>query len=193
MVFKVDFEKAFDSLRWDYFDAIMEQLGFGNKWRMWIASCLKNSRASILVNGSPTSEFELSKGLRQGDPMSPFLFILDKEGLHAMVSKAVNTGLFKGASIGHGNINVSHLLYDDDAIFVGEWSHSNAYNLICLLRCFYMVSGLKINVHKSKLSGVNVPNEDVSNMALVLGCEVAKLPMMYLGVPVGCNMGRCDN
>ncbi|GJZ00491.1 RNA-directed DNA polymerase, eukaryota [Tanacetum coccineum] len=188
----VDFEKAFDSLRWDYFDAIMEQLGFGNKWRMWIAGCLKNSRASILVNGSPTSEFELSKGLRQGDPMSPFLFILAMEGLHAMVSKAVNTGLFKGASIGHGSINVSHLLYADDAIFVGEWSHSNAYNLICLLRCFYMVSGLKINVHKSKLLGVNVSDEEVSNMAFVLGCGITKLPTMYLGVPVGCNMGRCD-
>ncbi|GJY65577.1 RNA-directed DNA polymerase, eukaryota, reverse transcriptase zinc-binding domain protein [Tanacetum coccineum] len=159
---------------------------------MWIVGCLKNSRASILVNGSPTSEFELFKGLRQGDPMSPFLFILAMEGLHAMVSKAVNTGLFKGASIGHGNINVSCLLYANDAIFVGEWSYSNAYNLICLLSCFYMVSGLKINVHKNKLSGVNVPDEDVSNMSLVLGCGVAKLPMMYLGVPVGCNMGRCD-
>nr|GEV07737.1 putative RNA-directed DNA polymerase, eukaryota, reverse transcriptase zinc-binding domain protein [Tanacetum cinerariifolium] len=64
--------KAFDSLRCDYLDAIMEQLVFGNKWRMWIVGCLKNSRASILVNGSPTSEFELSKGLRQGDHMSPF-------------------------------------------------------------------------------------------------------------------------
>ncbi|GKB88582.1 RNA-directed DNA polymerase, eukaryota, partial [Tanacetum coccineum] len=149
-------------------------------------------RASILVNGSPTSEFELSKGLHQGDPMSPFLFILAMEGLHAMVSKAVNMGLFKGASIGHSSINVSHLLYADDAIFVGEWSYSNAYNLICLLWCFYMVSGLKINVHKSKLLVVNVPDEEVSNMALVLGCGIAKLPMMYLGVPVRCNMGRCD-
>ncbi|GKB28401.1 putative RNA-directed DNA polymerase, eukaryota, reverse transcriptase zinc-binding domain protein [Tanacetum coccineum] len=191
-ILDVDFEKAFDSLKWDYLDAIMEKLGFGNKWRMWIVGCLKNSRASILVNGSPTSEFKLSEGLHQGDPMSPFLFLLAMEGLHAIVSKAVNTGLFKGASIGHGNINISHLLYADDAIFVGEWSNSNAYNLICLLRCFYMVSGLKINMHKSKFSGVNVPDEDVSNMALVLGCGVAKLQMMYLGVPVGCNMGRCD-
>ncbi|GJX11596.1 putative RNA-directed DNA polymerase, eukaryota, reverse transcriptase zinc-binding domain protein [Tanacetum coccineum] len=193
MVFKVDFEKAFDSLRWDYLDVIMEKLGFGFKWRMWISGCLKNSRASILINGSPTPELDMFNGLRQGDPMSPFLFILAMEGLHALVSKAVATGLFKGASIGRGNINVSHLLYADDAIFVGEWSHSNAYNLLCLLRCFYTVSGLKINVHKSKILGVNVLDEEVSSMALVLGCGVAKLPMMYLGVPIGCNMGRCDN
>ncbi|GJU41066.1 putative RNA-directed DNA polymerase, eukaryota, reverse transcriptase zinc-binding domain protein [Tanacetum coccineum] len=190
MVFKVDFEKAFDSLRWDYLDAIMEKLGFGNKWRSWIAGCLNHSRASILVNGSPTSEFELSKGLRQGDPMSPFLFILAMEGLHALLAKAVNSGLFKGALIGQGNISISHLLYADDAIFVGEWSHTNAYNLICILRCFYLMSGLKINVHKSKISGINVDHNDVYNMALVLGCGAVKLPMMYLGVPVGCNMGR---
>ncbi|GJZ78702.1 RNA-directed DNA polymerase, eukaryota [Tanacetum coccineum] len=193
MVFKVDFEKAFDSLRWDYLDVIMEKLGFGFKWPMWIYDCLKNSRASILINGSPTSEFDMFNGLRQGDPMSPFLFILAMEGLHALVSKAVTTGLYKGASIGRGNINVSHLLYTDDAIFVGELSHSNAYNLVCLLQCFYMVSGLKINVHKSKILGVNVLDEEVSSMALVLGCGVAKLPMMYLGVPIGCNMRRCVN
>ncbi|GJU26203.1 RNA-directed DNA polymerase, eukaryota, reverse transcriptase zinc-binding domain protein [Tanacetum coccineum] len=63
MVFKVDFEKAYDSLRWDYLDVIMENLGFGYKWRTWISGCLKNSQASILVNGSPTAEFEIFKGL----------------------------------------------------------------------------------------------------------------------------------
>ncbi|GKC45716.1 RNA-directed DNA polymerase, eukaryota, partial [Tanacetum coccineum] len=142
MVFKVDFEKAFDSLRWDYLNVIMEKLGFGFKWRMWISGCLKNSRASILINGSPTSEFDMFNGRRQGDPMSSFLFILAMEGLHVLVSKAVTTGLYKGASIGRG---------------------------------------------------VNVLDEEVSSMALVLGCRVAKLPMMYLGVPIGFNMRRCVN
>ncbi|GKD40944.1 putative RNA-directed DNA polymerase, eukaryota, reverse transcriptase zinc-binding domain protein [Tanacetum coccineum] len=72
MVFKVDFEKAYDSLRWDYLDVIMENLGFGNKWCTWIQGCLKNSRASILVNGSPTVEFEMFKGLRKGGPVVSF-------------------------------------------------------------------------------------------------------------------------
>nr|GEX22282.1 heat stress transcription factor A-4c-like [Tanacetum cinerariifolium] len=59
MVFKVDFKKAFDSLRWDYLDVIMEKLGFGFKWRMWISGCIKNSRASILINGLPNPEFDM--------------------------------------------------------------------------------------------------------------------------------------
>nr|GEZ22920.1 putative RNA-directed DNA polymerase, eukaryota, reverse transcriptase zinc-binding domain protein [Tanacetum cinerariifolium] len=193
MVFKVDFEKAYDSLRWDYLDVIMKNLGFGNKWCTWIQGRLKNSRASILVNGSPTVEFKIFKGLRQGDPLSPFLFILAMKGLHATICTAVSRGILKGASVGHCNITLSYLFYADDAIFVGEWSQSNAYNLICMLRCFYMVSGLRINVHKSKLLCVNVPDGDVVDMAKVLRCGVSKLPMMYLDVPVSCNIGRCNN
>nr|GEV18044.1 RNA-directed DNA polymerase, eukaryota, reverse transcriptase zinc-binding domain protein [Tanacetum cinerariifolium] len=102
LVFKVDFEKAFDYLRWDYLGVIMENLGFSFKWRTWIDGCLQNSRASVLVNGSPTAEFEIFKGLRQGDPLSPFLFILAMKGLHASICKAVDVGVFKRASIGQG-------------------------------------------------------------------------------------------
>ncbi|GKE37109.1 RNA-directed DNA polymerase, eukaryota, reverse transcriptase zinc-binding domain protein, partial [Tanacetum coccineum] len=193
MVFKVDFEKAFDSLSWKYLDEIMGKLGFGCKWRNWISGCLMNSRASILVNGSPTNEFVMQKGLRQGDPMSPFLFILAMEGLHALISKAESLGLYKGANIGRGSIKISHLLYADDVTFVGEWAQSNAYNLISILRCFYLVSGLKININKSKIIGVNVPENDIINMAFVLGCGIEKIPMLYLGVPVGGNMKRCEN
>ncbi|GJZ10438.1 RNA-directed DNA polymerase, eukaryota, reverse transcriptase zinc-binding domain protein [Tanacetum coccineum] len=87
---------------------------------------------------------------------------------------------------------VAQLLTDEGYYESRRDSNTNAYNLICLLRCFYMMSGLKINVHKSKLSRINVDNDDVYNMAHVLGCGIANLPMMYLGVPVGCNMGRCE-
>nr|GFB21425.1 hypothetical protein [Tanacetum cinerariifolium] len=66
MVFKVDFEKAFDSLRWDYLDLVMEKLGFRVKWRSWIVDCFQNARSSVLINGSPTLEFDICSGLRHG-------------------------------------------------------------------------------------------------------------------------------
>ncbi|GJW80836.1 RNA-directed DNA polymerase, eukaryota [Tanacetum coccineum] len=98
LIFKVDFEKAFDSVRWDFLDDVLKNLGFGSRWRDWIQSCLNSSKGSILVNGSPTSEFQYFKGLKQGDPLSPFLFILVMESLHLSFQKVVNAGLYKGVS-----------------------------------------------------------------------------------------------
>nr|GEW04791.1 hypothetical protein [Tanacetum cinerariifolium] len=77
-----------------------------------------SARSSVLVNGSPTDEFELHRGLRQGDPLSHFLFILAIEGLHAYTSKAESLGLFKGCSVGRDNLYISHLMYADDVIFI---------------------------------------------------------------------------
>ncbi|GKD13922.1 RNA-directed DNA polymerase, eukaryota, reverse transcriptase zinc-binding domain protein [Tanacetum coccineum] len=85
MIFNVNFEKAYDSLRWEFLDLVMAKMGFGFKWRMWIKGCLLNACASILVNGVLTEEFEICRDLRQGDPLSSFLFILAMEGLHADV------------------------------------------------------------------------------------------------------------
>ncbi|GJW79628.1 RNA-directed DNA polymerase, eukaryota [Tanacetum coccineum] len=193
MVFKVDFEKAFDSLRWDFLDLILDKLGFGSTWRAWIRGCLYNARSSVLVNGSPTEEFVIHRGLRQGDPMSPFLFILAMEGLHALTCKAEALGLFKGVTIGRDNLSISHLMYADDAIFFGDWSWINAQNLISMLRCFFLISGLQINIHKSSVLGVGVHEAEVTHMANIIGCGAAKFPLKYLGVPVGCNMARCLN
>ncbi|GKC24663.1 RNA-directed DNA polymerase, eukaryota, reverse transcriptase zinc-binding domain protein, partial [Tanacetum coccineum] len=150
MVFKVDFEKAFDSLRWDFLDLVMEKLGFGLKWRSWIQGCLRNARSSILVNGSPTAEFEVFKGLRQGDPLSPFLFILAMEGLHAFTRKAEALGLIKGACIGRDNMSISQLMYADDVIFFGDWSRSNASNLIIAWR-------MSLDAAKFPLKYLSVP------------------------------------
>ncbi|GJT09595.1 RNA-directed DNA polymerase, eukaryota, reverse transcriptase zinc-binding domain protein [Tanacetum coccineum] len=93
MIFKVNFEKAFDYVRWDFLDDVLKMFGFGDRWCAWIQSCLRSSRGSIIVNGSPTSEFQFHKGLKQRDPLSPFLFILVMESLHLSFQKVVNAGL----------------------------------------------------------------------------------------------------
>ncbi|GKB74977.1 putative RNA-directed DNA polymerase, eukaryota, reverse transcriptase zinc-binding domain protein [Tanacetum coccineum] len=147
MVFKVDFEKAFDSLR----------------------------------------------GSRQGDPLYPFLFILAMEGLHMLTHKAEAMCIFKGVILGNDNMRISHLIYADDVIFIGDWSYFNAHNLLCMLRCFYLISSLEINVNKSNILGLGVPETIVSNMDYSIGCRAASFPMKYLGVPVGGNMALCYN
>ncbi|KAJ0599246.1 putative RNA-directed DNA polymerase [Helianthus annuus] len=75
MIFKIDFEKAYDSVNWNFLSSNLKAMGFPTLWRKWIDVCLKSRKAPILVNGSPSSVFRLSRGLRQEDPISPFVFI----------------------------------------------------------------------------------------------------------------------
>nr|GFB77691.1 RNA-directed DNA polymerase, eukaryota [Tanacetum cinerariifolium] len=118
MIFKVDFAKAYDSIRWDFLDDVLISFGFGSKWRSWIRSNLSSGKASILVNGSPTPEFHFHRGLKQGDPLAPFLFLLIMESLHLSFSRAVKAGIFTGFRVDH-SIMLSHLFYTDDVLFIG--------------------------------------------------------------------------
>nr|KAJ0197785.1 hypothetical protein LSAT_V11C700368170 [Lactuca sativa] len=88
VLFKFDFDKAFDSINWNYLDSVLDQMGFGSKWRAWIRGCLFSSRASIIMNRCDTKEFNISRGMRQGDPLSPFLFIIAMEGLNVALKTA---------------------------------------------------------------------------------------------------------
>ncbi|GJY38702.1 putative RNA-directed DNA polymerase, eukaryota, reverse transcriptase zinc-binding domain protein [Tanacetum coccineum] len=178
LLFKVDFEKAFDSVSWRYLDHVMCMLGFGVKWRNWIKSCLYSARSFILINGSPTLEFSLKRGLRQGDPLSPFLFIIIMEGLHIALRDAMAANLLHGVKLGPSNFRLSYLFYADDVIIVSEWDHRDMDNIICVLHVFYMASGLKININKSNLFGVGVSSDEVAIMAANSGAypiSLAKL------------------
>ncbi|GKC21849.1 RNA-directed DNA polymerase, eukaryota [Tanacetum coccineum] len=189
MFFKVDFAKAYDSVRWDYLLDILHAFGFGPNWCRWILGTFTSSMASILVNGSPTSEFPFCCGLKQGDPLAPYLFILIMESLHISFSRVVDDGLFKGFQL-HGSVNISHLFYADDAMFIGEWSEQNLHNIVKVLNCFHLASGLKINIAKSQVLGVGVSQNVVVQAANRIGCAVLNTPFRYLGVTVGECMSR---
>ncbi|GJW89448.1 RNA-directed DNA polymerase, eukaryota [Tanacetum coccineum] len=165
MVFKVDFAKACDSIRWDYLGDVLKSFGFGSKWCSWIRGSLNSGKASVLVNGSPTSEFQFHHGLKQGDPLAPYLFILIMESLHLSFTRVIEAGVFTGFRI-DSSLMISHLFYADDTVFIG----------------------LSINIKKSHLLGVGIPDSIVNAAAESLGCLVMKTPFKYLGVMVGNNM-----
>lgn len=87
--------KAYDSVLWDYLDSKFEQKGFGSRWCNWIHGCLQLGTSSVLVNGCPTKEYRLYRGLRQGDLISPFLFTLIMEGLNDAIKKWWRMGRIK--------------------------------------------------------------------------------------------------
>ncbi|GKC08068.1 RNA-directed DNA polymerase, eukaryota [Tanacetum coccineum] len=108
--------------------------------------------ASLLINGSPTSKFQFHCGLKQGDPLAPFLFILIMESLHLSFARAIEAGIFKGIKV-DSSLMISHLFYADDAVFIGEWSKPNLKGIMQVLQCFALVSGLKINLKKRPVRG----------------------------------------
>ncbi|GJW97936.1 RNA-directed DNA polymerase, eukaryota [Tanacetum coccineum] len=189
LFFKVDFAKAYDSVRWDFLLDVLEAFGFGSTWCTWIRGISDFAKASLLVNGSPSDEFHIHRGLKQGDPLSPFLFILVMEALHLSVCKAVDEDVFKGIQL-QGSLALSHLFYADDAFFMGEWSDNNLRGIINILKCFHLASGLQINIHKSQILGVGVSRSRVEDMASSLGCTIMENKFRYLGVMVGAGMTR---
>nr|GEW42139.1 RNA-directed DNA polymerase, eukaryota, reverse transcriptase zinc-binding domain protein [Tanacetum cinerariifolium] len=176
-------------VRWDYLDDVLKNFGFGDKWRGWIQNCLKSSRGFVIVNGSPTNEFQFCRGLKQGDPLSPFLFLLIMESLHISVQRVVDANMFRGISIGT-SIQFSHLFYADDVVFMGQWSDSNIETIVHVLECFHRASGLRINMNKSKIMGISVAKSIVEQAATRIGYAILTIPYSYLGSKVGDLMSR---
>nr|GEW99249.1 hypothetical protein [Tanacetum cinerariifolium] len=125
--------KAYDSVRWDYLLDVLEAFGFGNIWCKWIRGTFSFAKASILVNDSRTIEFSFHLGLKQGDPLSPCLFILIMESLNMSFTRAIDECVFKGVHL-HGSTSISHLFYADDVMFIGEWFDDNLK--VCKTRTF---------------------------------------------------------
>ncbi|KAM0044066.1 putative RNA-directed DNA polymerase [Helianthus debilis subsp. tardiflorus] len=168
-------------------------MGFPSVWCKWVSGILSSARSSVLMNGPPTFQFRCEKGMRQGDPLSPFLFLVVMEGFSRMISRAMEEGMLKGIPTPNNGPILSHLLYADDAIVLGDWSKEELGNVMRILRCFYLCSGLKINVNKSNLVGIGVNGEEIGAMANNFGCKPDTLPFNYLGLRVGANMNRVNN
>ncbi|XP_027348043.1 uncharacterized protein LOC113859477 [Abrus precatorius] len=147
-IFKVDFRKAYDSVCWEYLLGNMARMSFCQKWCIWVEMCLKSALVSVLVNGSPTKQFQMEKGIRQEDLMSPFLFLIVAEGLSLLIDKVVQEGAYVGFSVGDGGIYVLMLQFADDTMFFFEDSEENITTLKCVLRMFELALGLQINFDK---------------------------------------------
>ena len=139
LVCKLDIEKAFDSINWQFLKKVMQGMGFGPKWMRWIWWCISTAKFSVLVNGVSACIFSISRGLRQGDSLSPYLFIIGMEVLIILLRRAVARGFIAGY-IFRGRegaaFNISHLLFVDDTIIFSKASEDQICYLIWVL--FYL-------------------------------------------------------
>ncbi|RVW82108.1 Transposon TX1 uncharacterized 149 kDa protein [Vitis vinifera] len=153
LLLKLDIEKAFDHVNWNFLIDVMSRMGFGHKWINWMKWCWSTATFSILINGCPTGFFRSSRGLRQGDPLSPYLFLFAMEALSQLLSRARNEGFFSGFKVGgrcREGLIVSHLLFADDTLIFCDADAVQLQYLSWTFMWFEAISGLKVNLSKSE-------------------------------------------
>jgi hypothetical protein len=185
---KLDMEKAYDHVNWNFLLYLLRS-GFGEKWCMWIKQCISTARFSVLINGSPVDYFGSLRGVHQGDPLSPFLFVLVMEAFSKMIGAITARGLISGFAVGSSvqtQVVVSHLLFANDTLVFSGAYESQIRHIGALLVCFEAVSGLKVNLSKSALIPVG-SLDNVEQLAGLLGCGISSLPLKYLGLQLGAS------
>lgn len=150
---KINFEKVFDRVSWDFLLHLLERMNFDKKWIKWIRKILQLEKISILVNGSPTKKFTPKRGLRQGDPLSPLLFNLVGDVLDKLLTSAKLKGIFQGIALPGCQQVITHLQFTDDVVLFFKNGVHSIKGIKRVLQCFELLTGLKINFHESCLYG----------------------------------------
>ena len=153
-----------------------------SKWVNWIKTCITFARFSILVNGSPKGFFGASNGLRQGDPLSPLLFIVAAHILNHMLALGMQNNLIQGIQFPNSRPQVLNIQYADDTLIFLTPGEDGIINLKRILCCFQVCSGLKINFSKSSLTGIRIPNAQLDRYCAILGCWPSAIPIVHLGL-----------
>lgn len=151
MAVKIDMSKAYDRIEWEYLRELMSKMGFHDWWVQLVLKCVSSVNYTITHGAREMGPVVPSRGLRQGDPLSPYLFILCAEGLSALIRKYESNQLIKGIKICRAAPSISHLFFADDSYLFCNADDSDALNLMELLQVFEEASGQQVNLMKSSV------------------------------------------
>lgn len=149
MALKLDISKASDRVDWSYLKCRMQMMGFSEKWISWVMLCVTTVSYMVTLNGSSVGLIHPKCGLRQGDPMSPYLFIFCVDGLSQVLDKAATEGKITGCQVSNNDPHVTHLLFDDDNLLFFKATEAEATTVKYLLNEYGSKSGQVINYQKS--------------------------------------------
>ena len=151
MALKLDMSKAYDRVEWVFLERIMLTMGFHRKWVDLMMGCVRSVSYSVLINGEPRGYFYPSRGLRQGDPISPYLFLFCAEGLHTLLTRATVSRQLQGLSISRGGPKLTYLFFADDSVLFCRATLMECNTIIEILRKYERASGQQLNQDKTTL------------------------------------------
>ncbi|XP_048494745.1 uncharacterized protein LOC125494904 [Beta vulgaris subsp. vulgaris] len=185
---KIDMFKAYDKVDWDFLDWLLAQMRIPSKCRHWIMQCVTTVSYSIIVNGEPTSRFYPTCGLRQGDPLSSYLFILVMDVLSRMLTNGIADKSFEGIKISRLGPSVSHLFFADDSLIFFKANPKSCDGVKNIVSEFSRLSGEVINYHKSLIMfSPNTPHNSRQQMRALINTPVADSLGKYLGANIEVN------
>jgi len=152
MVVKTDMSKAYDRVEWSFLREMLQLLGFNNIWISWIMGCVTSVTYSILINGQPFGFIRPERGIRQGDPLSPFLFVLCTEALIHLFDQSTRAGSLSGIQFHPSGPVINNLLFADDSLFMCNADKDQSLEMLNCLDKYEKISGQKINKSKSAIT-----------------------------------------
>ncbi|KAL5558341.1 hypothetical protein UlMin_034552 [Ulmus minor] len=151
MALKIDLEKAYDRVSWQFIKKVLTTFGFDPRWVRWVSTCISSANMKLLINGSHFRDTKPRRGLRQGDPLSPYLFILCTEILSRLFNNKVDNGTIHGLKLTRRGLPLHHLLFADDIFVFGKACATEASSIKDTLDTFCSWSGLSFNNSKSSI------------------------------------------
>ena len=167
-------------------------MGFPAKWLEWMSSILTTGSSAVLLNGVLGKFFQCKRGVKQGYPLSPLLFVLAADFLQVLINKAASLNQLK-APILQPTTDFPIVQYADDTLLIMQADARQLFFLKSLLSSFADSTGLKVNYKKSQMLPINVTTEKMQQLAHTFGCAIGSLPFTYLGLPMGTTKPKMED
>jgi hypothetical protein len=182
---KLDMSKAYDRAEWCFLEQIMRRLGFHERWIALIMKCCCTVKYRFKLNGSLTDEVIPSRGLRQGDPISPYLFLICGQAFSSLLNSAEEDGRLEGVRVSQNAPRFNHLLFADDSLILLKVNDESAQHLLQIMSLYEECSGQTVNIDKSSIVfSKNTKERDKRRMMDSLGIAREAQNERYLGLPV---------